>query len=332
MVAPAVLDFHAYGAAYPWLAPFFNALSLIVGLSVVPLSWLVSLVAALLLVVTHDRVFNSKSAHARQKVSVRAYVQDLAILFVQSLLFSMLAHWHLPASWQDLAPVWSGALRDLGGVRADATPSAGVIAAFLLVVFLVGNLFTYLAHRLMHAVPCLWELHKFHHSAPSLSVFSGFREHPLAVLLSGLTVVLATTLVAVPFLVLYPGLASSPDLFTGGLLGFVAFKALFLLTHFHRPISYGMLDAVFVSPAVHSIHHSNDPRHFNRNFGANITLWDRIFGTFHPPTPQELQTLAYGLGPSEQADVRGYVPLRYLYLSTTWRAMRAAWSTVTRRA
>lgn len=327
MAAPTMVDFNAFGVAYPWLSPFSHAIRVVVGMGAIPLSWLVSLIAALVLVVTFDRAFRTKSAQARQAPSLRAYVQDLSVILVQVALFGLLAPLHLPTSWQELAPGWSAVLRELGGIDGRFTAGPAVIAAFLLAVFLVGNLFTYLIHRLMHAVPCLWELHKFHHSAKSLGVFSGFREHPLAILLNGLAVVLVTTFVAIPFLVFYPGLASSPDLFASGLVGFVAFKGLFLLTHYHRPISYGIFDAVIVSPAVHAIHHSKDRRHFNCNFGANITLWDKVFGTFHRPTEQELEGLAYGLEDSEDSDSGGYLPLRYLYLSTTWRALKAAWPT-----
>jgi len=325
MAAPHVVDFNAIGAAYPWLSPLTNAFRIIVGLDAVPLSWLGTLAGALILVVTFDRAFRTKSSQARQRPSLRAYVQDLSVIFIQVALFGLLSRLHLPTSWQDLAPGLGSALRALAGVSGSPAAGPVVIAVFLVVVFLVGNLFTYLAHRLMHAVPCLWELHKFHHSAESLGVFSGFREHPAAAMVNGLTVVLGTTVVAIPFLVFYPGLASSPELFASGLLGFVAFKGLFLLTHFHRPISYGIFDAVIVSPAIHAIHHSKDPRHFNRNFGANITLWDRVFGTFHRPTGQDLEHLAYGLHESEGGTAGKFLPLRYLYLSTTWRALKAAW-------
>jgi sterol desaturase/sphingolipid hydroxylase (fatty acid hydroxylase superfamily) len=43
------------------------------------------------------------------------------------------------------------------------------------------------------------------------------------------------------------------------------------------------LEAVFVTPRIHHIHHSKDPRHHGRNFGGLFIVWDRMFGTFVDP-------------------------------------------------
>lgn len=52
------------------------------------------------------------------------------------------------------------------------------------------------------------------------------------------------------------------------------------LRHSHVWISWGpWLEHVFISPAQHQIHHSNDPVHFDRNMGAFLAIWDRLFGT-----------------------------------------------------
>ena len=37
----------------------------------------------------------------------------------------------------------------------------------------------------------------------------------------------------------------------------------------------------------HRIHHSTDPRHFDKNFGAGTSLWDQLFGTAYFPTADE---------------------------------------------
>ena len=37
----------------------------------------------------------------------------------------------------------------------------------------------------------------------------------------------------------------------------------------------------------HRIHHSRDPRHFDRNFGAGTSLWDQLFGTAYFPAASE---------------------------------------------
>lgn len=37
---------------------------------------------------------------------------------------------------------------------------------------------------------------------------------------------------------------------------------------------------ILVSPTGHKIHHSNDERHFNKNFGTFFVWWDKLFGTY----------------------------------------------------
>jgi sterol desaturase/sphingolipid hydroxylase (fatty acid hydroxylase superfamily) len=42
---------------------------------------------------------------------------------------------------------------------------------------------------------------------------------------------------------------------------------------------FGPLSRILVTPRFHSFHHSADPRHYNKNFGALLSIWDHIFGT-----------------------------------------------------
>lgn len=38
-----------------------------------------------------------------------------------------------------------------------------------------------------------------------------------------------------------------------------------------------------MSPAAHQIHHSTNPKHFDKNFGGAFAFWDWMFGTLHVP-------------------------------------------------
>ena len=48
-----------------------------------------------------------------------------------------------------------------------------------------------------------------------------------------------------------------------------------------------------MSPAQHQLHHSEAKRHFDRNFGVALSLWDRIFGSFHHSVSEKL---TFGIG------------------------------------
>ena len=46
-------------------------------------------------------------------------------------------------------------------------------------------------------------------------------------------------------------------------------------------IKHAELEKVLISPAQHQLHHSLDERHYDKNFGAALAIWDWIFGSLH---------------------------------------------------
>ena len=63
------------------------------------------------------------------------------------------------------------------------------------------------------------------------------------------------------------------------------------LQHSHVWIPFtGLLGRIMMSPAHHQIHHSMNPKHFNRNLGGVLAIFDWAFGTLHIPskTPEKL--------------------------------------------
>ena len=47
------------------------------------------------------------------------------------------------------------------------------------------------------------------------------------------------------------------------------------LQHTHLWIAFtGLAGRVFLSPAHHQIHHSNNPVHFDKNLGSCLAIWD----------------------------------------------------------
>jgi sterol desaturase/sphingolipid hydroxylase (fatty acid hydroxylase superfamily) len=44
---------------------------------------------------------------------------------------------------------------------------------------------------------------------------------------------------------------------------------------------------LFVTPAMHRVHHSRLPHDTDTNYSNIFSLWDRLFGTFRTPRPGE---------------------------------------------
>ena len=54
------------------------------------------------------------------------------------------------------------------------------------------------------------------------------------------------------------------------------------------------IEGQFLSPAQHQIHHSDNVKHFDRNFGTALSIWDRLFHCFMRAS--EVEKLTFGIG------------------------------------
>jgi sterol desaturase/sphingolipid hydroxylase (fatty acid hydroxylase superfamily) len=146
-------------------------------------------------------------------------------------------------------------------------------AVLVIVIFyVVSDFFYYWFHRFCHTVPVLWSFHRYHHSASSMTLFSGDRVHPLEAALFPLWQFLPMLLLPVP--VEY--LMSTQVLFS--IQGY--------LKHSNIKSDWGLLGRyVLISPGSHWIHHSVNEKHHNTNFADQFMFWDILFGTacYDPP-------------------------------------------------
>ena len=197
-----------------------------------------------------------------------------------------------------VATVCFSLLHDLFDGRASLLPGApawSVAAGFTLVLFVVDDFARYAVHRLMHAVPLLWAFHKVHHGATRLNPLTVLRSHPVEGIVFALRGALAQGLCIGIFVYAFGNRVSLVMVLGANLFKF-AFNALGAnLRHSEVPVRYWpWLERILLSPAQHQIHHSDDPRHYDRNFGVALACWDRWFGTHCHSQPN--QSLRYGLG------------------------------------
>ncbi len=139
-----------------------------------------------------------------------------------------------------------------------------VIGAMLLL-----DLAIYLQHIMFHAVPGLWRLHRMHHADLEFDTTTGLRFHPVEILIS-MGVKLAVVAALGP-----PAVAV--------LLFEVVLNASALFNHANITLPAGVdrvLRLFVVTPDMHRVHHSVDPRETNSNYGFNVPWWDRILGTY----------------------------------------------------
>jgi sterol desaturase/sphingolipid hydroxylase (fatty acid hydroxylase superfamily) len=206
-----------------------------------------------------------------------------------------------------------------------ANPIArGVLAS--IIALLIVDFVYYLAHYLMHHIPLLWHFHEVHHSAEVLTLVTAYRVHPLERLLNGIIVSLFTALAAIFYSVAFDREAHFLDLYGANVI-FVFVSMLGIpLRHSHVWLSYGPIgNQILISPAQHQIHHSKDPKHWDKNYGLNFAFWDRMFGTLY--VPRQRETIEFGVPDSDPAD---FSTVARLYLLPFAKAGRSAWRWTTR--
>lgn len=207
----------------------------------------------------------------------------------------------------------------LGAGRPDAGPAGPwTIALFTLTALLAYDLSYYLYHVAQHRVPALWELHKVHHSAEVLVGVTKDRIHPVDEIMNRAWDGLVVGVVYGVWLFF----AVDPvEATVFGINVYVLRNILMmdLVRHTHLKVSFGPLNALVICPHWHQLHHSTDPRHFDRNFGLMFSIWDRLFGTLAVPARGE--SFSFGLGPREGPAYQSLYGLYVLPLRRTAAAL-----------
>lgn len=165
-------------------------------------------------------------------------------------------------------------------LEAQSVPGA---IALVLIYALYIDCAKYWMHRLAHRVPFLWAAHSFHHSAECLTVATGVRHHWVETILLAPLLLLALMLFQVPEHIMT--------------LAILVMKVPDGLQHLNYRIAWHRVGILVNTPQWHRIHHSVEPRHFDKNFSSAFPVMDVIFGTAHRPAPDEYPET--GLRPRE---------------------------------
>jgi sterol desaturase/sphingolipid hydroxylase (fatty acid hydroxylase superfamily) len=154
----------------------------------------------------------------------------------------------------------------------------------LIVSLLLLDLIIYLQHRLFHAVPLLWRLHRVHHADIEFDVTTALRFHPLEMLVSMGIKLAAIAAIGAP---------------AEGVLAFeVVLNGAAMFNHANVALPAKIervLRLVVVTPDMHRIHHSTQIGEMNRNFGFNLAWWDRLLGSYCPRPQLDQSAMPIGL-------------------------------------
>ncbi|MBT8084244.1 MAG: sterol desaturase family protein [Woeseia sp.] len=160
------------------------------------------------------------------------------------------------------------ALFDISLEWFDFSPRGLLLWLLALIAF---DFCYYWTHRFGHEMSVMWAAHAVHHQSEEYNLSTALRQTSSGFLL-GWIFYLPLFLIGLPLEVV------------------VAVNAVDLIYQFWVHTQHigklGVLDRVLVTPSNHRVHHAQNERYIDKNYGGIFIIWDRLFGTFQ----EELDT------------------------------------------
>jgi len=134
------------------------------------------------------------------------------------------------------------------------------------------DFFYYWFHRLSHEISILWASHAVHHQSEDYNLSTALRQTSTGFLFGWIFYV---------------------PLFIFGfpLVVILVVKAVNLIYQFWVHTQHirhlGPLEAIFMTPSHHRVHHGQNERYIDKNYGGILITWDRLFGTFEPESEDD---------------------------------------------
>lgn len=146
------------------------------------------------------------------------------------------------------------------------------ITACLLLV----DLLYYWEHRLEHEIRLLWGYHSIHHSSPIYNYTTALRVSLFDNFITWIFYLPAVALGFHPIVILLA-------------VGVILMYQFWIHTELINKM--GWFERIFNTPSHHRVHHGSDEEYLDKNYGAILIIWDKMFGTFQ----KEEHTPTYGL-------------------------------------
>ena len=133
-----------------------------------------------------------------------------------------------------------------------------------IVAFVVYDLCYYWSHRMGHEVNLLWGSHVAHHQSEEYNLSTALRQTSTGLL---------TFAFYLPMF--FAGVPAEMVVTVGSLNLIYQFWV-----HTRHLPKLGPIEWLFVTPSNHRVHHAQNERYLDRNYGGVFIVWDRLFGTW----------------------------------------------------
>ncbi len=210
----------------------------------------------------------------------KRWLTNVSITAIASVLVRAMAHLSVPLA--AVAAALYASSHNIGLFNLISLPTwLEVVLAIIVLDFAV-----WLQHLMSHKWTPLWRLHQMHHSDVDIDVTTAIRFHPLEIALSMLWKIVWVLALGAPALAV--------------LLFEVVLNGCAMFNHANLALP-GWLDRtlrmVIVTPDMHRVHHSIIRREHDSNYGFNLSIWDRLFGTYCAQPEGGHKKMVIGLKP-----------------------------------
>lgn len=212
------------------------------------------------------------------------WLTNLAIVGIDSVLVRVMASLAPPLA--AVAAALYAQTHGIGLLNWLAWP----VSLEILLAIVVLDLALWLQHLASHKMSLLWRLHQMHHADVDIDVTTALRFHPIEIGLSmlwkiGCVLALGA---AAPAVLLFELILSGGAMFN------------------HANVALpkrldGALRLLVVTPDMHRVHHSVLRREHCSNYGFNLSIWDRAFGTYTEEPEGGHHGMTIGLAPYQSA-------------------------------
>ncbi|WP_152287453.1 sterol desaturase family protein [Flavicella marina] len=192
------------------------------------------------------------------------------------------------------------------GYASFSLSTAQTLILYTISLSVLNDFMTYVVHLIFHKVPFLWEFHKIHHSATSMNPFTQYRLHPIELLANNIKGILVFGVTTGIFDYLSDHQISKWTFLGVNVFSFAFYAWGANLRHSHVRLKFfNFLEYIFISPVQHQVHHSDNPKHFDKNLGSRLAIWDWMFGTLI--RSNQVEKVTFGLGKEDNKNYNSFL-------------------------
>lgn len=236
-----------------------------------------------------------------------------AVEFIYELYKKKITRWRLGEMWASFSVFIVAQLTEKFSIVAFTT-GFYFLAAYIpwqipiniwttILCILIIDFLYYWEHRIEHRVRILWSYHSIHHSSPIYNYTTALRVSFIDSLITWVFYLPAILIGFHPYIVLL--------------------AVFFVLTYqfwLHTEIigKLGWYEKIFMTPSQHRVHHGSDAIYLDKNYGAVLSIWDRMFGSYQ----EEIHRPTYGL--TKQINTINPIKVHFIEYANIFKDIRTS--------